>query len=41
MTKWSDGMSYRDEQKVFEESLDAWNKEEKRINDFVYKKGGF
>ncbi|MBR4127696.1 MAG: hypothetical protein IKR09_09000 [Alphaproteobacteria bacterium] len=30
---WRQGMSYRDEQKFFEESLDAWNKEEKRIND--------
>ncbi|MBR4127330.1 MAG: hypothetical protein IKR09_07135 [Alphaproteobacteria bacterium] len=29
MTIWSDGMSYQDEQKFFEEALDAYNKEEK------------
>ena len=33
MAKWVSGMSYRDEQQYFEESLDAYNREEERINN--------
>ena len=36
MAKWVSGMSYRDEQQYFEESLDAYNREESIMKEVCW-----